>query len=166
MIFKPTVWIKSVLQIDAKLLKKYKIHALILDLDNTLSLHDNPNAEAGIFEWLDKMRSLKIQMVVVSNNNVKRVTPIAQAMELDFFANGCKPLPFGINRAIKHLGLPKNKIAIVGDQIFTDILGGNLQGLKTILVEPFHVEDKIMFRIKRKIENAVFKKDFSKLNKI
>ncbi|MCL2637078.1 MAG: YqeG family HAD IIIA-type phosphatase [Oscillospiraceae bacterium] len=162
-LFKPTIWLKNVLSINADFLEKHGLKGLILDLDNTLSMHGSPAAEAGIEQWLSDMRKLDVKMSIVSNNTKKRVTPLAKELGLDFIAFGCKPLPFGIKKAAKNLGLPKNQLAVVGDQIFTDVMGGNISGITTILVEPFHMEDKLGFRFKRKIESAVFKRDYSKL---
>ncbi len=164
MIFQPTLWIKSVLKIDRELLDKYDFKGLILDLDNTLSMHGNPAEEEGVTEWLDYMRELGVKMVVVSNNNSKRVKPLAEKLGLPYIANGWKPLPFGIARARRYLGLPRRNIAVVGDQIFTDVLGGNGCKIRTILVEPFHLENKWTFKLKRKVESLIFDRDFSKLD--
>ena len=163
MIFKPYIWVKNVLSIDKDFLLEHNIKALILDLDNTLSMHGNPAAEAGIPDWLDKMRELDIKMMVVSNNTNKRVAPLAAKLGLDYIHSGAKPLTFGINKAAKKLGVPKENIAVVGDQIFTDVMGGNFAKMKTILVEPFHLEKGILFKLKRAAEGIVFKRDFSKL---
>jgi hypothetical protein len=163
--FKPTIWLKNVLDINEEFLNRHKLKGLILDLDNTLSMHGNPAAEMGIEEWLKEMKRLKIRMIIVSNNTNKRVKPLAGQLGLKFIAFGCKPLPFGINRAAKAMKLPKKNIAVVGDQIFTDVMGGNLCGIMTVLVEPFHIEKSLGFRFKRKIESAVFKRDYSKLRR-
>ena len=72
MLFKPTFWLKSVLQIDEKFLTENGVKALVLDMDNTLSMHGNPAAEAGVDEWLGKMRAQGVKMRVVSNNTHKR----------------------------------------------------------------------------------------------
>ena len=70
---------------------------------------------------------------------------------------GLKPLPFGFWRALKRLGSERKNTAIVGDQIFTDIVGGNCVGLKTVLLTPIQLETSLRFRIKRKIESYVIK---------
>lgn len=163
MIFKPEFWLRNVLSIDNGFLKENGIEALILDLDNTLSMHGNPMEEEGITDWLLEMKTLGVKMMVVSNNTNKRVAPLAEKLGLDYIANGAKPLTIGINRALKSLGSEKKKTAVVGDQIFTDIMGGNFAGTRTILVEPFHLEKNILFKIKRKAESLVFKRDFSNL---
>ena len=163
MLFKPTFWLKSVLSIDEKFLKKNKVKALILDMDNTLSMHGDPKAEAGVEEWLDKMRKLGIKMRVLSNNTNRRVKPLARTLGLEFTANGAKPLTFGVNRAVKAMGVRKRETLVVGDQIFTDILAGNLAGIRTVLVEPFHLENRWTFKLKREVEKLVFKRDYSDL---
>lgn len=157
--FKPKWHLKSVLEIDEKFIRENRLRGFILDLDNTLSMHGSPAAEQGVTDWLKEMRAIGMKMTVVSNNTKKRVDPLANELGLDYISFGCKPLTVGINRALKKMRLPKNSVALVGDQIFTDILGGNLKGIPTILVEPFHLENKISFKLKRKLENIVFKRN-------
>ena len=151
MLFKPTFWLKSVLQIDEGFLRKNGVKALVLDMDNTLSMHGNPAAESGVDEWLEKMRALGTQMLVVSNNTNKRVAPLAAKLGLESPANGAKPLTFGVK---------KKETLVVGDQIFTDVMAGKLAGIRTVLVEPFHLEKTWTFRLKRHIESWVFHRDY------
>lgn len=157
--FKPKWHLKSVLEIDENFIKENHLRGFILDLDNTLSMHGSPAAEQGVTDWLEKMKAVGMKMTVVSNNTKKRVEPLARELGLDYISFGCKPLTVGISRALYRMHLPKKSVALVGDQIFTDILGGNLRGVPTILVEPFHLEDKVSFKLKRKLENIVFKRN-------
>lgn len=163
MLFKPTFWLKSVLRIDENFLYENNVSAMILDMDNTLSMHGNPAAEDGVMEWLDKMRGLGIKMRVVSNNNNKRVEPLAAILGLEYTANGAKPLTFGVNRAVKAMGAKKSETLVIGDQIFTDVMAGNLAGIRTVLVEPFHLEKTWTFRLKRRIESLVFHRNYDDL---
>ena len=165
MLFKPTFWLKSVLMIDEDFLRENRVEALVLDLDNTLSMHGNPVPEEGVEDWLDKMRGLGIKMRVVSNNTNRRVAPLAARLGLEFTANGAKPLTFGITRAMKAMGADRAGTLVVGDQIFTDIIAGNLRGVRTVLVEPFHLEKTWTFRLKRRLESVVFHRDYSKLER-
>jgi hypothetical protein len=163
--FKPTVNVENVLKIDKLLLYNLKVRGLILDLDNTLSMDGSPALEFGVGEWLDSMRELGVKMFIVSNNTNNRVRPLAQELGIEFTAFGCKPLPFGIHRAVRKLrgvGIPQHQIAIVGDQIFTDIMGGNFYGIKSILVEPFYLESSRLFRAKRKVEGLLFNREFKR----
>ncbi len=163
MLFRPTFWLKSVLMIDEDFLRENRVEALVLDLDNTLSMHGNPVPEEGVEDWLDKMRALGIKMRVVSNNTNRRVAPLAARLGLEFTANGAKPLTFGITRAMKAMGADRAVTLVVGDQIFTDIIAGNLSRVRTVLVEPFHLEKTWTFRLKRRLESVVFHRDYSKL---
>ncbi len=165
MLFKPTFWLNSVLMIDEDFLRENLVEALVLDLDNTLSMHGDPVPEEGVEDWLDKMRGLGIKMRVVSNNTNRRVAPLAARLGLEFTANGAKPLTFGITRAMKAMGADRNVTLVVGDQIFTDIVAGNLRGVRTVLVEPFHLEKTWTFRLKRRLESVVFHRDYSKLER-
>lgn len=162
-LFEPTFWLKSVLAIDEEFLRKNRVKALILDMDNTLSMHGDPAAEIGVPEWLAKMRRLGVRMCVVSNNTTKRVAPLAAKLGLPFTANGAKPLTFGVNRAVKKMRVRKRETLVVGDQIFTDVMAGNLAGIRTALVEPFHLEKTWTFRLKRKAESLVFHRNYDDL---
>lgn len=157
--FQPKWHLKSVLEIDENFIKENHLRGFILDLDNTLSMHGSPAAEYGVTDWLKKMKALGMKMTVVSNNTKKRVEPLARDLGLDYISFGCKPLTIGITKALKQMHLPKKSVALVGDQIFTDVLGGNLKGVPTVLVEPFHLENTFTFKLKRKLENIVFKRN-------
>ena len=161
--FKPTFWLKNVLAIDEEFLKKNRVRALVLDMDNTLSMHGNPAAEDGVMEWLDEMRRLGIKMRVVSNNTKKRVAPLAAKLGLEFTANGAKPLAFGVLRAVRAMRVPRSETLVVGDQIFTDVMAGNFAGIRTVLVEPFHLEKTWTFRLKRRVESLVFHRNYDDL---
>ena len=106
---------------------------------------------------------IRDRMRIVSNNTNKRVAPLAKKLGLPFTANGCKPLTFGISKAIKIMGVPKKQVAVVGDQIFTDVIAGNIKGAVSVLVEPFHMESAWTFKLKRKAESLFFHRDYSKL---
>ena len=163
MLFKPTFWLKNVLAIDEDFLKRNRVRALVLDMDNTLSMHGDPAAEIGVPEWLETMRGLGIRMRVVSNNTKKRVAPLAAKLGLEYTANGAKPLTFGVNRARTDMGVRTRDTLVVGDQIFTDVMAGNLAGVRTVLVEPFHLEKTWTFRLKRKAESLVFHRNYDDL---
>ncbi len=158
MLLKPLVKVEKVTDISIGILDKYGIKALVLDVDNTLSTHHGQVLTDGLEVWLDLMRENGIKMTVLSNSNSKRLLPFAQKIGLDFISLGLKPLPFGYLRALKRLGTQKSETAIVGDQLFTDILGGNTVGIKTVLLTPIKPETSLRFRMKRKVEAFVIKK--------
>ena len=127
--FRITIALKSICDLSPALLRKYGIKGLLLDLDNTLTTHDNPKPADGVMEWIELMKASGIQMCIVSNNHPPRVKPFADMLGLQFVSEGKKPLSKGFREAKGRMGLEWNELAVVGDQIFTDVLGANLKML-------------------------------------
>lgn len=157
MLLKPDVKLKRITDINIKLLKRLGVSALLLDVDNTLSTHHGEVLTDGLIEWIDSMQKNGIRLLVLSNSKERFVKPIADKIGLDYVSSGLKPLPNGFSKCLSKLNVSAENTAVVGDQIFTDVLGGNMAGVKTILLTPIKLEDKLGFRIKRKLEKAVFK---------
>ncbi len=157
MLLKPNIKLNRITDITPDMLQKRNITALILDVDNTLSTHHGMKLCDGLGEWLQKMRDNKIKLLILSNSKKKRVEPFAKKINLDFISLGLKPLFTGYVRCLKRLGEKKKNVAIVGDQIFTDVLGGNFCGITTILLTPIKPETSLRFRIKRKLEKVVYR---------
>ena len=158
MIFKPTYVFNDITEITADFLQKNDINGLLLDLDNTLTTHNNPTPPQSSLDWLDRMREAGIKMMIVSNNSSERVTPFAKALGLPFVSRGLKPLTVGYTKAIKEMGLNKKNVAAVGDQIFTDVIGSNLKGIRSIFVFPIEPETSLPFRFKRAVEKLFLPK--------
>lgn len=156
--FKPTYVFNDVTEITPEFLKCKRIKGLILDLDNTLTTHNNPVPPQSSFDWLDKMRSAGVKLMIVSNNKPERVMPFADQLRLKFVSRGAKPLPIGYIKAKKRMGLKNSELAAVGDQIFTDVLGCNILGIRSIFVFPIEPETSLPFRFKRSIEKAFLPK--------
>ncbi len=147
-----TAAFRRVTEITPDILKKMGIRGLILDLDNTLTTHDNPVPGEGVLDWLDVMKKNNIRLMIVSNNHAPRVKPFADMLGLEFVSEGKKPLTKGFKEAVEKMGIPKKYIAAVGDQIFTDVLGAGLFGVKMLYVDPIEHEKTTFFKVKRKCE--------------
>ncbi|HCH28935.1 MAG TPA: YqeG family HAD IIIA-type phosphatase [Ruminococcaceae bacterium] len=157
MLLKPNLKLDKITDITFEMLQKRGIKALILDVDNTLSTHHGMKLCEGLEDWLSLMKSKGVKLLILSNSTRKRVEPFAQKIGLDFIALGLKPLFIGYVRSLKRLRVNRKNTAIVGDQIFTDVLGGNFCGITTILLTPIRPETSLRFRFKRKLEKIVFK---------
>ena len=151
---------RRITDIDIEFLKQNNIGTLLLDVDNTLSTHHGTKLVDGLTEWLDSMKAEGINLVVVSNSRKWRIEPFAGKIGLPFVSLACKPLPFGYRKAVKKLGAEKKQCAIIGDQIFTDVLGANLYGIKSLLVRPIKLEDGTSFKIRRYFEKKILKDKF------
>ncbi len=158
MLFKPYKAFKSILEITPEMLKSIGIKAILLDLDNTLTTHNNPRPADGVPEWLDNMKKAGIKPIIVSNNHAPRVEPFAKALGINYIPEGAKPLPIGYNRALKKLHLRREQVCAVGDQIFTDVLGANLAGIRCFFVYPIEPETHFFFKIKRAAEKPFLPK--------
>lgn len=150
--FLPDQHVKSIFQIQAGELKKRGIKGVITDLDNTLVSWDQPNATPELLKWFDDMQQAGILVTIVSNNNERRVKAFSDPLELPFIYKARKPMIRSFQRAIRDMNLQRDDIVVIGDQIFTDVLGGNRLGVHTILVVPVAQTDGLLTRINRRME--------------
>ena len=161
MLLKPTARINRVIDITPDMLKGMGVKALLLDVDNTLSTHHGTVLLDGLEEWIKNMQQSGIELLVLSNSKRRRVKPFAEGLGLDFVSLGLKPLPVGFIKALNKLRLKKSGVALVGDQIFTDVLGARTMGIKVFLSEPIKLENGTSFKIRRYFE-AKLKKYYNK----
>ena len=157
MSFKPHYIYARVSEIPVEKLQSKGIKGVILDVDNTLTTHDAPQPSPWVRNWLDQLEQAGIKTMILSNNNKGRVLPFAEILKLPFVAEGKKPLTIGYEKCAKLMGCAPNQLAMVGDQLFTDIWGGNRFGCMTILVEPIQEETMFFFKAKRFVEKIVLK---------
>ncbi|MCI8636931.1 MAG: YqeG family HAD IIIA-type phosphatase [Clostridia bacterium] len=159
----PDKYIDKVEQITIEFLQKNKIKALILDVDNTL-IDYNKNLSQSIIDWAKKLKEQCIKLYILSNTNQKeKVEKVAKTLEIPFRNLAKKPLKAGFLKIQKELKEKPENIGVVGDQIFTDILGGNRCNMFTILVEPIDPKDFWYTAWKRPIENKI-KKEIKRRN--
>ena len=157
-LLKPTVAVRMVTDITPELLKQMGVDAILLDVDNTLASPYEKIPYEGVTEWLKKIKEAGFAVVICSNNFHKRIRPFAKGVGLDCVAMSLKPLPFGFIRAKKKLGEKPDSVVVVGDQIFTDVLGANMGRMKSILLEPQSEEHGFSIYVRRKLEVGVRKK--------
>ena len=157
-IFKPYKMFYRVTDITPEFLHNNGIKGLALDADNTLSEHHSQTAHEGVEQWLRHMEQAGIKLKMVSNARARRVVPFANKLGLTFTSTALKPLPFGFWRAAKSMGLKVSEIGAVGDQLFTDMMGANLAGVKPLLVTPIKEEDGASFRLRRRLEKPLIKR--------
>ena len=166
MILYTKYYCKKVTDINIEFLKENNIQGLILDVDNTLIDFDL-NIIQGAKEWCEALKNQGIKMVIVSNTNKKdKVERVANLLNIDYVFKAWKPLKKGLIMGKEKLNLNNENIATVGDQIFTDVIGGNRLKMFSILVEPIAKKDIWITRLKRPIENLVincYKKSIKKV---
>ena len=161
----PKLYCKNVLEITPQYLNENNIKALILDVDNTLLDFDLKLVD-GLENWHEEMKKNNIKCIILSNSNkTTKVKMVAELLGIDYIKFALKPLKCGFKKAQKQLNIPNENIAVVGDQIFTDVIGANRTKMFSILVEPLAEKDLWMTRFKRPIENLVIKKYLKKIGR-
>ena len=145
--FRATIAVRSVCLISPEMLREMGVRGLLLDIDNTLTTHDNPVPAPGVENWVARMKAAGIALRLVSNNHPPRVEPFARRLGIPCICEGKKPLSSGFRRAM-------------GDQIDTDILGANWSRVKSIYVPPMELEKTAFFRFKRLMEKPFLPKKY------
>lgn len=153
----PNRYLNKVEDITIEFLQKNKIKALILDIDNTLIDYDK-NLKESIEKWVKELRGQGTKMYLLSNTNQKqKVENVANRLKLPYQNLAKKPFKYGFKKVQKELQENPENIAVVGDQIFTDIIGGNRCKMFTILVDPIDKKDYWYTAWKRPLENIIKK---------
>lgn len=152
---RPTVSVERVTDITPQLVRAMGADTLLLDVDNTLAAHGSPEPFPGSVAWTRRMRDAGVKIIIVSNNYAHRVAPFAKQYGLPFLCRAFKPLPPGYHRAARILHAKRRETVVVGDQVFTDVLGANLSGMKSILLMPVTPEASLSFRLRRRLEGPI-----------
>ena len=155
----PDYKFKSIYDITIDFLSKHAIKALILDIDNTLASYSEINPSKKTIDYINHLKENSILLAIASNTGGKRGKNFSDELGVPFYAPALKPLTFKLRRLCKDFNLHPSQIAMIGDQLFTDILGGNLAKMMTILVEPFDLNEGFFIYMKRKIENIILSRE-------
>ncbi|MBQ7800599.1 MAG: YqeG family HAD IIIA-type phosphatase [Oscillospiraceae bacterium] len=156
-LFTPDYFFDKIWDIPLSFLQENNVKCLLLDVDNTLTTHDNPEVHQNAAGWLDLVSNAGIKSVIISNNTEPRVAPFANGLGVEFVSNAQKPLSKGSKQAVKLTKISKDNMLVIGDQIFTDVLFGKLSGVKTVLVTPMELEKTKFFKFKRWLERLILK---------
>ena len=155
-ILRPKVYVDSICNIDLRKLKEVKkIRGIIVDLDNTLIAWGRKEIDSKINDWIKEAKRLKLKFCIVSNTRSKRVAQFAEIFKIPYSSNSFKPFNSPFNKAIEVLNTAPSETVVIGDQIFTDIWGGNRLKLLTILVVPIVKKDSLGTFFHRSLEKII-----------
>lgn len=154
----PTIWRDRVNDVSVDVIKTLDIKAILLDVDNTIAAHGSEDPFEGVVEWIGEMKKNHVKIVIVSNNFKRRVSPFAKKMGLPFISFSLKPFGLGFLRAKKLIKEKNKNILVIGDQVFTDVLGANLAGMKSVLLKPRVSDEPSGVKFKRRLEKRVWDK--------
>lgn len=153
----PDLYLASAYHLPISLLKEKGVKVLMCDVDNTLLPHDEKTMSLQLQMLIQQLKQENIQVVFVSNNTKKRLEELTNESGMETYSFACKPFPFVFMKIKKKHHLKDEELAVMGDQLFTDILGGNMQGAFTILCEPLQKRDIFYTRPMRWVEKSVFR---------
>ena len=149
-IFIPHYRVHCVWELTPERLRLWGLCALMLDVDCTLTRYRRGEALPEAALWIEQLRAADFRLCLVSNGMGGRIEHFAERLGLPFVSQAMKPFPWGVWSALKKLDSPPSQTAIVGDQLFADVMAGRVAGVRTILVDPIHPEEEPWFtRLKR-----------------
>lgn len=152
---KPDLFVDSLLDIPLEKLKEIPINAFIIDLDNTVTEWNSNFLTDEVNEWFANIREMGFKACLLSNNGEERVMKVAESLNIQYVHRAQKPRRVGFMRAVSIMGSEPRHTAVIGDQIFTDIWGGNRSGLYTILVKPLGWREFVGTKFSRFLEYFV-----------
>lgn len=130
----------SIFDLDGPALAERGITLLLADLDNTLAPYGVPLPADKVRAWNEKLKAAGVTLFILSNNrHAERPRVFCEALGVPFIGHAGKPKADSFFKAMEQMGASPAQTAIVGDQIFTDVLGGNRAGVTTILVKPIRL---------------------------
>lgn len=144
--------------ISAAFLQTHGIKGVLLDIDNTLLAWSERTLSEETRRWALALLDSGIAIVLISNNRPRKVAHVAGQLGVPWVADARKPFPVGIRKGMRLLGLPAEETALIGDQLFTDVLGGNRLGLLTIWVKARSRREFLATQIVRQVERIVVRR--------
>ncbi|MBR4950128.1 MAG: YqeG family HAD IIIA-type phosphatase [Clostridia bacterium] len=156
-IFVPKIMVPTVYDVDSNFLKKHNIKGIIYDVDNTLVGFKIRVPDEKLISHIEGLKNEGFKLFIISNNKKERVDEFNKSLGLSYIFRGMKPLWFSFFSAAKKMGLKRKEIVVVGDQIFTDVLGGNISSMLTVMVDPIDLKETFLFKLKRFLEKPFVK---------
>ena len=155
-LFVPDFYYDTVYDITPELLISRGVKGIILDIDNTLVPYEIPEPTEEVRGWLKIMSDSGMKIAFVSNNHAPRVELFNKSLSYPAFPDSGKPLRKSCLKALEAMECKASEVALIGDQVFTDVLAGRIAGVNTtVLVKPIKDKKTLFFRFKRLLEKPV-----------
>lgn len=146
--------------VTAMFLKEQGVSAVMLDLDDTIVASKSDFIDDKYIAWIEALKSSGLSLLLLSNGNPPRVRYWTKELGIDGFYLVGKPFSFAYLRGLKKLKSSKAETIMIGDQVFTDVLGANIAGIKSILVKPLSNNGLWHTRALRRIEKMILKGEY------
>lgn len=153
--FTPNMVVNSVLDIPLDHLERAGIRGLLFDLDNTLIPHYDDAFSPDVISWLEHLAARGLSVAMVTNAPSHRALPLAEVLNMRCIHRARKPLGSGVRAGVSMLALPSAQVAMVGDQLFTDVWAGRRASTYTIWVHQEDLQEPLHIMLKRPIEQIL-----------
>ncbi|SEO33077.1 hypothetical protein SAMN04488134_106103 [Amphibacillus marinus] len=153
--FLPDQYVRSIFEITPEHLKDKGVKGVITDLDNTLVAWNQAHATPMVLDWFKRMEEGGIEVTIISNNKKDRVALFSEPLNRPFVYRAKKPLKKAFIKATRAMGLKRSEVVVIGDQLMTDVFGGNRGGFHTILVVPIVATDDKATKFNRQLERRI-----------
>ena len=158
----PDLVLPTYRDVTPELCRSLGIRAVLSDIDNTLAPYEQPCSDEHIREWLRELKEAGVSVALISNNHADRVEPFNADLGLVAYSDAGKPFGKFLRRAMAELGSDPSNTAMLGDQLLTDALAGNLLRLKVLIVPPIRDKRTAFVRFKRWLERPVIRRYYRK----
>ena len=153
----PDYTFDSYRDITPAFLQSIGVHALLIDIDNTLAPYEQPDADEHHRAWFDALAAAGIRAALISNNDRARVERFNATLGLPAYWKCGKPSRKPLARAMEALDARPGHTAVLGDQLLTDAFAGKRMGLRALIVPPIRDKKTLFFRAKRLLERPVMR---------
>lgn len=157
-LLRPDIMVKGIIDININMLNELKCEYLFIDADNTLMPWSSRIVSEEVVNWIDRMNKEGYKLCILSNGQRDRIRFVADSLNIKMSPSVGKPFPRAFKIALRHMNAKSDNSIMIGDQLFTDILGANIIGMKTILVEPISDNDMFLTKVNRFIERLFTKR--------
>jgi len=154
-LYKPDMYKHDIYSIDYKKLKSCGIKCILFDLDNTIIPTYLPKPTRKLKDFIEKVKDMKLKVIIISNSGKKRLLPFKDILEVDCAASAKKPSKKKYQKVLDEYKYDVSEIVVIGDQLVTDIFGGNRMGFYTVLVDPISKKEFIWTKFNRIKENFI-----------
>ncbi len=155
--FLPQIYAESIYDINLSELEERGVRAFVLDIDNTLAPYAAPEGDERLRGWIALLRERGFKLYIASNNDGERVERFCVSIDVPYIAKAGKPLSRGFMKACEIMGVAPEETGVIGDQLFTDIYGGNRLNMPTVLVKPISDAEGKFIKFKRFFERIILK---------
>lgn len=151
----PDYLVANVSKLDENFYKAHNLKAAVFDIDNTLVAHTEPEPPENILLYFEFLKSIGIKYAIVSNNSMERVQSFCKNLGIPYYYKALKPRKKYLKKVLADLETDAKEAALIGDQLFTDIFGGNRMGMLSVMVTAVGEDETGFVSFKRKFEKRI-----------